>query len=67
MADRPAYRPVAGGSPSKSDKKGPIFAEKGPHFRSMRPYDVQLQMINVMDHIKTEVEYSIIACGCKKD
>ena len=33
----------------------------------MSPSDDQLQMINVMDHIETEVEYSVNACGCKKE
>ena len=58
---------AAGGPPLKSGKKGPTFAEKGDHFRYMRLYDVQLGMLNVMDHIKTEVEYNVMACGCKKD
>ena len=53
--------------PLKIWQKRPHLCKKGPHFRSIRPSDDQLQMINVMDRIETEVVYSVNACGCKKD
>ena len=45
---------------------GPSLQRNGSHFRNMWPHDVQFRRINVIDYIKTEVEYNVIACDVKR-
>ena len=46
--------PMAGGPPIKSGEKGPIFTEKGPHFRNMKPYGRILRLSMVSLHVVIE-------------